>query len=398
MPENHPGRLARLPRRPPDPPARGRRGADFPCAEYTGHGRYCGEVTQGDRSAAEAPAAPARRAASIWDVARAAGVSHQTVSRVINGSSRVREETRRLVLDAIDALEFRPNRTAQALAGGPVRAVTVLTSDNALFGVAMTLRGIEREARRAGYAVGISILEPDAAHTAQDVVGRVVQAGNAVAVIAFDAASMRALRLLPAQFPVAAAIELPEEGDLVPGRPQVWTDDRAAAAEATRYLLELGHRTVHHIAIPSSTSPLGQRARGWRDALRAAGRPVPEPVVGGWIPRAGYEAARAMVANPEVTAILCGNDDLAVGVLRAAREAGRPVPGSLSVVGFDDGPQAAYLTPALTTVRLDFEGLGRACFALLRRLLEPDGAELPSWDEPRLIVRESSGGPPPHVH
>lgn len=362
----------------------------------TAHSGYRVNVTHDDRNAPELSVAPVR-AASIWDVARAAGVSHQTVSRVINGSARVSEQTRRLVQDAIAELGFRPNRTAQALAGGPVRAVTVLTGDTALFGAAMTLRGIEREARRAGYAVGISVLEPDAAQTAADVVGRVVQAGNAVAVIAFDAASVRALRLLPAQFPVVAAIELPEAGDScgpVPDRPQVWTDDRSAAAEATRYLLELGHRTVHHIAIPSSTSPLGQRARGWRDALRAAGRPVPDPVEGGWSPRSGYEAARRLVADPRVTAILCGNDDLAVGALRAAREAGRDVPGSLSVVGFDDAPQSAYLSPALTTVRLDFEGLGRACFGLLRRLLEPDGPAAPHWDGPRLIVRESSGGPP----
>jgi DNA-binding LacI/PurR family transcriptional regulator len=349
-------------------------------------------------------AAPPARAASIWDVARAAGVSHQTVSRVINGSTRVREETRRLVQDAIAELGFRPNRTAQALAGGPVRAVTVLTADTALYGVATTLRGIEYEARHAGYAVGISVLEPEAVRSTEDVAGRVTQAGNAVAVVAFDAAGARALSLLPAHYPVAAAVELPERPDgpatdqspdTTSSRPRVWTDDRAAAADATRYLLDLGHRTVHHIAIPSSTSPVGQRARGWQDALVRAGRPVPQLVEGGWSPRSGCEAARALVADPRVTAILCGNDNLALGVLRAAREAGRDVPGSLSVVGFDDAPQSAYLAPALTTVRLDFEGLGRACFGLLRRLLEPENT-VPThvWDEPRLVVRESSGPPP----
>jgi DNA-binding LacI/PurR family transcriptional regulator len=266
----------------------------------------------------------------------------------------------------------------------------------------MTLLGIEEEARRAGYSVGISILEPEAARTAADVVGRVTQAGNAVAVIAFDAAGARALRLLPPEFPAVAVVELPDEGGLVPGRPQVWTDDRAAAAEATRYLLDLGHDTVHHVAIPSSTSPVGQRARGWQDALRAAGRPVPEPAEAGWSPRCGYQAALKLLADPLadpcVTAILCGNDDLALGVLRAARELGRAVPQSLSVVGFDDAPQSAYLAPALTTVRLDFTGLGRACFGLLRRLLEPEGdwAQAPApatWEQPRLIVRESSGPP-----
>jgi DNA-binding LacI/PurR family transcriptional regulator len=342
-----------------------------------------------------APWAPPPRRASIWDVARAAGVSHQTVSRVINGNTSVRESTRRLVLDAIAELGFRPNRAAQALAGGPVRAVTVLTADTSRFGPEMTLRGIEEEARRAGYAVGISVLEPEAARTAADVVGRVTQAGNAVAVIAFDAAGARALRLLPPEFPVVAVVELPEGGRLVPHRPQVWTDDRAAAAEATSYLLDLGHRTVHHVAIPSSTSPVGQRARGWQDALRAAGRPVPELVEAGWSPYSGYQTALKLLGDPAVTAILCGNDDLALGVLRAARETDRAVPQSLSVIGFDDAPQSAFLAPALTTVRLDFTGLGRACFGLLRRLLEPEGDSAPvCWEQPRLIVRESSGPPP----
>jgi len=357
--------------------------------------------TPGDRGGFERPLAtvtprvPPPRRASIWDVARAAGVSHQTVSRVINGNTNVREETRRVVMAAIAELGFRPNRAAQALAGGPVRAMTVLTADTSRFGSAMTLRGIEEEARRADYAVGISVLEPEAARTAADVVGRITQAGNAVAVIAFDAAGARALRLLPPEFPVVAAVELPEDGELVPGRPQVWTDDRTAAAEATRYLLGLGHRTVHHVAIPSSTSPVGQRARGWQDALREAGRPVPDLAEGGWSPRSGYAAAQPLVADPSVTAILCGNDDLALGVLRAAREAGRDVPGSLSVVGFDDASHSGFLAPALTTVRLDFAGLGRACFGLLRRLLEPDGdCAAAVWDRPRLIVRESSGPPP----
>ncbi|WP_062357462.1 LacI family DNA-binding transcriptional regulator [Herbidospora yilanensis] len=337
--------------------------------------------------------APRPRSASIWDVARVAGVSQQTVSRVINGKDRVSESTRAKVLQVIDELDFRPNRLAQALAGGPIRSVTVLTSDTALYGAAATLRGMEQAARAAGFSVGISVLERslDAAEAAV----RLNRSGQAVMVIAFDEAGVRTLGALPPEIPMTATIERPPD-DHADAAWQVWLDDRAAAAHATRYLLSLGHSTVHYVAIPSSTSPTAQRTLGWRETLTDAGRPVPEPLQGGWSPRSGYLAARSLLADPTVTAILCGNDDLALGVMRAAREAGRRIPGDLSVVGFDDSPQSAYLNPSLTTVRLDFEGLGRACFGLLRRRLDPDGpAAVPVWSEPELIVRESSGPRPP---
>ncbi|GIH66811.1 LacI family DNA-binding transcriptional regulator [Microbispora siamensis] len=336
--------------------------------------------------------APRARSASIWDVARVAGVSQQTVSRVINGKARVSEATRARVLQVIAELGYRPNRLAQALAGGPVRSVTVLTSDTALYGAAATLRGMEEAARTAGFSVGISVLERTSGQA--DIALRLNRPGEAVMVIAFDDAGVRALRALPADVPVAAAVERrPDDGPDDPW--QVWLDDRAAAAHATRYLLGLGHRTVHYVAIPSSTSALPQRTQGWQDALRAAGRPVPEPLPGGWSPRSGYLAVRSLLADRSVTAVLCGNDDLALGVMRAAREAGRDIPGDLSVVGFDDSPPSAYLNPSLTTVRLDFEGLGRACFGLLHRRLDPQNAPaVPAWSEPELIVRESSGPAP----
>jgi DNA-binding LacI/PurR family transcriptional regulator len=226
------------------------------------------------------------------------------------------------------------------------------------------------------------------------VAARVSRPGEAVLVIAFDAAGVRALGALPADFPAAAVVERPSNGQQGP-RPQVWLDDRAAAAQATRYLLGLGHRTVHYIAIPSSTSSLGQRTLGWQETLAVSGRERPDPLVGLWSPQSGYLCGKTLLADPSVTAVLCGNDDLALGVLRAAREAGRDVPGDLSVMGFDDAPQSAFIHPALTTVRLDFEGLGRGCFGLLHRMLEPQAAPAPPlWAEPELIVRESTGPPP----
>ncbi|MET7736716.1 LacI family DNA-binding transcriptional regulator [Streptomyces sp. NPDC005402] len=335
------------------------------------------------------------RSVSLRDVATAAGVSHQTVSRVVNGSPRVKRDTRDRVLRAIEDLGYKPNRLARALAGGLVRSVTVLTSDTTLYGAALALRGIEEAARAEDFTVSVSVLDERARLTPDDVVDRLARPGEPVLVIAFDAAGERAWRALPAEFPAAAVVERPQQ-EHPGGRPEAWLDDRAAAAQATRYLLGLGHRTVHYLSIPSSTARVGQRAVGWRDALLSADRFVPELLEGGWSPRSGYLAARSVVADPQVTAVLCGNDDLALGVLRAAREAGRDVPGDLSVMGFDDALYAAYTHPTLTTVRLDFEGLGRGAFGMLHRLLDPDNAPtLPAWDEPELIVRESTG-PAPH--
>ncbi|MFD4504213.1 LacI family DNA-binding transcriptional regulator [Streptomyces sp. NPDC058457] len=334
------------------------------------------------------------RSVSIFDVAKAAGVSHQTVSRVVNGSPKVRKATRDRVLEVIDELGYKPNRLARALAGGLVRSVTVLTSDTTLYGASLALRGIEEAARAAEFTVAISVLDERAPLTPEDVASRLARPGEPVLVIAFNAPGERAWRALPAEFPAAAVVERPRDG-YGGNRPEAWLDDRAAAAQATRYLIGLGHRTVHHVAIPSSTTRVGQRAEGWREALADAGRPVPEPLEGGWSPRSGYLAARALVADPQVTAVLCGNDELALGVLRAAREAGREVPGDLSVAGFDDAAYAGYTHPALTTVRLDFEGLGRGAFGMLHRLLDPENAPPPPlWREPELIVRESTGPAP----
>ncbi|MFG3289184.1 LacI family DNA-binding transcriptional regulator [Streptomyces sp. NPDC048179] len=335
-----------------------------------------------------------QRSVSIFDVARAAGVSHQTVSRVVNGSPKVKKATRDRVLEVIEELGYKPNRLARALAGGVVRSVTVLTSDTTLYGASLALRGIEEAARAADFAVAISVLDENSPLTPDDVASRLARPGEPVLVIAFNSSGERAWRALPAEYPAVAVVERPQE-ERAGSRPEAWLDDRAAAAQATRYLLSLGHRTVNYMAIPSSTTRVGQRAEGWREALTDAGRPVPEPLEGGWSPRSGYLAARALVADPQVTAVLCGNDELALGVLRAAREAGRDVPGDLSVVGFDDALYAGYMHPALTTVRLDFEGLGRGAFGMLHRLLDPENAPLPPlWAEPELIVRESTGPAP----
>jgi DNA-binding LacI/PurR family transcriptional regulator len=333
-----------------------------------------------------------RRPASILDVAAAAGVSYQTVSRVINGHPSVRPTTRELVMAAIEELGFRPNRAARVLRGVHARSVTVLTSNTSLYGYQAALQGIEEAARAAAFSVGVRVVDSDQPPEVAAAVKRAIDPGGSLIVIAHDRAGIMALNAVPPGIPVAAMVEAPA-ADPAPDKPWVWLDDRKAAVEATRYLLSLGHRTVHYLAIPSSTHT-SQRQAGWRQALEETGAPVPAPVQCGWTPRSGYQTGQRLAPDPAVTAVLCGNDDLALGVMRAMHAAGLSIPGDVSVVGFDDTPQAEFLTPPLTTVRLDFAELGRACFALLLSLTEPGEAQPPTRrPEPELIIRESAGPP-----
>lgn len=343
------------------------------------------------RDAAGAAGTGGSRPVSIRDVAAAAGVSYQTVSRVINGHPSVKDSTRGLVEAAIERLGFRPNRAARTLAGGPVQSVTVLTSNTTLYGYAAILQGIEEAARAADFAVGVRVVESGQAEVVQDAVSRAMEPGGALIVVAFDPVGKAALAVVPPGVPMVAAVETPAD-DQGASQPWVWINDREAAVRATEHLLSLGHRTVHYVSIPSATG-ISPRLTGWSQALTGAGVKVPEPTQADWNPRSGYEAGRALALDPSVTAVLCGNDDLALGVTRAMLEAGRAIPSQVSVVGFDDTPQSAFFTPALTTVRLDFAELGRAAFALLQ---EQMGRGTAAWPrpQPELIVRESSGPPP----
>jgi len=331
------------------------------------------------------------RPVTIYDVARAAGVSYQTVSRVINGSQEVKKSTRDAVLDTIAGLGFRPNRAARALRGGPLRSVSVLTSNTTLYGFATVLEGIEEATRDVGFRMAVRLIESVDPAEVRDAVEWAREPAGAVIVIAMAHPGMAVLDAMPPEVPAAAIIPfLPR--DKVPVRPSVWIDEYAGAKEATAYLLALGHKTVHHLSIPAWTG--NQRMLGWRSALEDAGAPVPTPRYGGWSADWGYDAGRKLARDTKVTAVLCGNDDIALGLMHAMLEAGRAVPGEVSIVGFDDTPLARYYTPALTTVRQDFKALGKLCVANLFPLV---GQSLPGEDpehlDAKLVIRGSTAPP-----
>lgn len=323
----------------------------------------------------------------IADVARIAGVSVSTVSRVLTGSVPVSEAKRSQVVAAITHLRYHPNATARALVTGRRSMIGVITFNTTRFGYARTLQGIEEAARAAGYVVVIVVVESLEPAELASAIGLVLgQAVAGVVVIEFDPVGLAVSKALPATLPVVVAGTAKSRRS---PSPRAYLDDQVGAAAATNYLLGLGHRTVHHLAIPQTSDRTG-RALGWRAALVAAGAPVPERIDADFDPISGYRAGRQLVEDPAVTAILCGNDELAIGVMRALVEAGRAVPGDVSVVGFDDQPFAAMWAPSLTTVAQDFDDLGRRAFGLLEAQISTGRSARTSAVSPRLVIREST--------
>jgi DNA-binding LacI/PurR family transcriptional regulator len=333
-----------------------------------------------------------RRTAVMADVAKLAGVSHQTVSRVINDSAHVRPETRRRVLAAMRQLDYRPNPAARALVTGRSHTLGVVSFDTTLYGPASTLFAIEQAAHAAGYFITIVSLQSLDRASVLDAIERLrVQGVDGILVISPQERAAEALVNLPADVPLVAV-----EAGPARGVPVVAVDQYGGAASATRLLLDLGHRVVHHIAGPRDFLEAQQRVDGWRSAVEAAGAEAPPVVAGDWSPRSGYLLGQRLVDEPGVTAVFVANDQMALGLLRALHERGHRIPEAISVVGFDDIPEAQYFTPPLTTVRQDFSEMGRSALRLLLDAMQGAGQPAARLTiAPELVVRRSTGPPPP---
>ncbi|MBZ3905859.1 MULTISPECIES: LacI family DNA-binding transcriptional regulator [Streptomyces] len=337
------------------------------------------------------PAAP-----SSTDVARLAGVSQKTVSRVFNDEPYVSAEVRGRVLDAAEQLGYRRNNAARALASGRTRSIGVVTLGTALYGPASLLMGVERAVRDTGYALRVvNTVEGDPAGIAgavdslldQGVDGIVVSEPIDEAEGDGDPAPRVAVPVLvlgaPPFLTAPAVLNAGDGADLM-------------ARTATEHLLGLGHTTVHHLAGPQRWYAARDRLEGWRATLTAHGRHVPEVVRGDWSAASGYAAGRALAEDAGVTAVFSANDDMAIGLIRALAEAGRRVPEDVSVVGFDDIPVAAYVTPPLTTVRQPFDAVAQEGLKRLVHTIENPGADpLPPSDPPVDLVVRASTAPPP---
>jgi DNA-binding LacI/PurR family transcriptional regulator len=330
------------------------------------------------------------RGPAMTDVARLAGVSHQTVSRVLNDHPNVREQTRLRVRAAIAELGYRPNRAARALVTGRSQLIGVVTLNSTLFGPASLLSAFERAAAEAGFAVSVGSVNNLDRRSISDAVERHLDHGVAgIVVIAPVVAANAAVDEIPAGIPLVTI-----DGDPQRSTALVTVDQVAGARDATRHLLQAGHRTVWHVSGPIEWFDSAGRIEGWEGALRAAGAEVPPLIPADWSAAAGYRAGQMLARMPDVTAVFAANDHLALGILRALHERGRRVPQDISVVGFDDVPEAAYFIPPLTTVRPDFAAVAKASLALLLGQLESGRSTNQRHTiAPTLVSRESVAPP-----
>lgn len=338
----------------------------------------------------------------MYDVARRAGVSHQTVSRVLNGVDGVLPATRDRVLGAIRELGYRRNLAARTLVTSRTRAIGVLTPATADFGPTSTLHAVEHAVRAAGYQPLITStpVDAEAARASLDfLLGRSVEA---LVVIAPYRVVLDAVADLGDSLPVVALQTAAADG--------VGIDQAAGARIASQHLLDLGHRAVQQLTGPDDFVEAGVRRDAAAAVLSAAGAlPLPD-LHGDWTADSGYAAGAAL--DPRATAALCGNDQMALGLMHALADAGRHVPGEISVVGFDDIPESAHSLPPLTTVHQDFGAVGRRAVARALALLNAeeslpgasDDGRVPDATpraprvgaeaiEPWLVVRGSTAAP-----
>jgi len=329
------------------------------------------------------------RSANIFDVARLAGVSHQTVSRVLNDMPNVRPATRARVEQAIAQLRYSPSPAARALVTRRTRTIGLITPGSSDFGPTSIVNHFNAAARAARYSVDtVASLDPDPNGVRSVVESLLRQRVDAIVLIVADIAVLEVVRALDLGIPLVAVAASPRRAPHL-----VSIDQYRGARSAVQHLIELGHTRIHHLAGPSSSPDAIERERGWRDELIAHRLPIFEPLHGDWSPGSGFELARQLDIEPG-SSVFVSNDHMAIGLLSALRERGLSVPEDVSVVGFDDLPESAYLLPALTTVRQDFAALGRLITQkVLVAVEEPDGLTEDTPLPTELIVRDSTRPP-----
>jgi DNA-binding LacI/PurR family transcriptional regulator len=297
----------------------------------------------------------------MTDVARLAGVSHQTVSRVLNDHPNVREQTRRRVQAAIAELGYRPNQAARALVTGTSQVIGVVAQSSTLYGPVSTLNALAQAALGHGFTVSVesvraldpqSISEAIGRHRDQRVAGLVV--------VAPVESANEAIGDIPGDIPLVTI-----DGDPRLPNGLVTVDQETGAYTATRHLLEAGHATVWHVSGPSDWFDSQGRVAGWQRALAEAGAEVPPVMPADWFAASGYRAGQILARMTDLTAVFAANDHLALGILRALHERGKRVPADVSIVGFDDVPEAPYFIPPLTTIRPDFDAVATETIDLL---------------------------------
>lgn len=336
------------------------------------------------------PALPARPPV-MGDVAKMAGVSHQTVSRVLNNHPNVSGKTRERVESAIAHLGYRRNTAARSLVTRRSRTIGVLACETGQFGPANTLLGVEQAGREAGYFVSIANLREVTGESINDAIAHFRnQSVDGIVILVPHPDVLAVLRDVSVPVPIVAVGA--GAGNQLTGAS---LDQRLGARLAVDHLIDLGHCSIAHISGPPHWIDAAERIKGWQEALGAAGLGAEVLLEGGWDAASGYRAGLDLLQHRSITAVFVANDQMAVGVLRAVQEAGRHVPGDISVVGYDDQPEAEFFMPPLTSIKQDFEELGRRCMEAVLQQLDGEQASGEQMVKPRLVIRSTTAAPAP---
>jgi DNA-binding LacI/PurR family transcriptional regulator len=326
------------------------------------------------------------RAPNIRDVAALAGVSYQTVSRVLNDSQSIKDSTRQRVLDSIKELGFRPNQAARALVTSRSRTIGVLSLEGAYWGPTTSINAIEVAARVAGYRLSLTnIPSGDYTSIKSGLDYLLSQSIEALVVIAPQVRVFEAISELSINVPFVTL----ESTDRNSGH-SISVDQFAGARMATRHLIDLGHTELMHISGPQNWIDAEARMQGFLREVDEADLRTRAPILGDWSAHFGYYAGLELLQFRDFTGVFVGNDQMALGFIHACHDVGLDVPGDISVVGFDDIPEAAHFSPPLTTVKQNFVEVGSRAVAML--LAELNGTPVQNHEPiaPELIVRGST--------
>jgi LacI family transcriptional regulator len=335
---------------------------------------------------------------TLLDVARLAGVSTKTVSRVVNNQGEISHTTRQRVQAAIAQLGYRPNILARSLVNRRSNTLAVVAWGIDYYGPSRTVVGIEQQSDEFGYSLFLNLVarpdDADVDHLLDELITRRVDGIIWAAPEVGDNRSWLGPAIL-AQLPPIVFLSMAPRPDLS----IVAVKNRAGAVEAVQHLLDQGRRRIGQIAGPLAWWEARERYAGWEEALTRAGLPVGPSlsVQGDWSAASGDRALRALLAQaPGLDAIFVGSDQMALGALGAAHSLGRRVPDDLAFVGFDDIPESAFFWPPLTTVRQPLIDAGRIAVRTLHQIIDDEWQQRdgpsPTMTliEPELVIRASS--------
>jgi len=328
-----------------------------------------------------------QKKANIYDVAKLAGVSHQTVSRVLNNHSSLKPATREKVEQAIADLAYRPNQAARQLVTSKSRMIGVLIAESELFGPSSMLNAMQDVARKEGYSViSISVIAKSRDSWREGIEQLRNLDVDGVITIALHKDIVKEIeRYLIGTTIVLIGSEPSQKFNVVN------MDNVMGARLATQHLIDLGHTEIVHVSGPEKAYEAQMRRVGYEDAMKESGL-IPKVFSGTWGIDSGYQAGKEIVGLKRLpTAIFCANDHSAIGVLRVLHDHDISVPDQMSVVGYDNIPEAEYLIPSLTTIRPNFNALGNAAIDKMLMQLRQGALNEAVMLKPEVIVRNSSG-------